>query len=58
MDSLRKSEPVLVIGNFSAKINGKNRKVTLAYSRENEDVKPGVLSSIIRQSGLDRKLFK
>ena len=43
---------------YSAVINGKKRKVTLAYNQGGEDVKQGVLSSIVRQSGLDKKLFR
>ena len=32
--------------------------VILAYSREGDEIKKGTLGSIIRQSGLDKKLFR
>jgi predicted RNA binding protein YcfA (HicA-like mRNA interferase family) len=32
--------------------------VTVACHRFNDDIKPGTLSAMIRQSGLDKKLFR
>lgn len=39
-------------------INGQQRIVTLAYHARNDDVLPKTLGSIIRQSGLPKRLFK
>ena len=38
--------------------SGKRWSVTLSFSQLGEDVKPGTLSSIIRQSGLPRDAFR
>lgn len=42
---------------YKGRIGGKMRSVVVAYHRESADIKPGTLASMIRQSGLDRKLF-
>jgi predicted RNA binding protein YcfA (HicA-like mRNA interferase family) len=34
------------------------RLVVVAFHRESDEIKPGTLASMIRQSGLDKKLFK
>lgn len=39
-------------------INGQRQLVTLAYHSRNDDVLPKTLASIIRQSGLPKRLFK
>ena len=38
--------------------NGKIRLVILSYNHLGEDVKPGTLAGIIRQSGLPKRLFR
>ena len=43
---------------YTAIINGRKRRVTLAYHRINDHVPSGTLGSIIRQSKLDRELFR
>ena len=43
---------------YEADHSGRRWVVILSFSRLGEDVKPGTLSSIIRQSGLDRSLFR
>ncbi len=43
---------------FIGIVNGQRRVVPVPFHGKGKDVKPGVLSSIIRQSGLDRDLFK
>lgn len=43
---------------FKAIINGKFHFVTLANHRKNEQVDKRILAAIIRQSGLDKKLFR
>jgi len=37
---------------------GETRLVTVAYHNINDDVLPGTLSSMIRQSGLPKRLFR
>lgn len=39
-------------------VDGQRRIVTLAFHSRNEDVLPKTLGSIIRQSGLPKRLFK
>ncbi len=39
-------------------VDGQRRIVTLAYHSRNEDVLPKTLGSIIRLSGLPKRLFK
>ena len=43
---------------YTATINGRKQRVTLAYHRINDHVPNGTLKSIIRQSTLDRELFR
>ena len=42
---------------FEGIIGGKRRLVTVS-DKDNQDVKPGTLNSIRRQSGLSRKAFR
>ncbi|MYD30013.1 MAG: addiction module toxin, HicA family [Nitrospira sp. SB0677_bin_15] len=42
---------------FEGYVDGKRRMVTAAYSQPGEDIKPRNLASMIRQSGLPKKLF-
>ena len=39
-------------------VRGKTRMVVVACHREGDDVRPGTLASMIRQSGLDKRLFR
>jgi predicted RNA binding protein YcfA (HicA-like mRNA interferase family) len=39
-------------------VEGSIRVVVVACHRESDDIKPGTLSSMIRQSGLSKKLFR
>ncbi len=39
-------------------VRGKTRMVVVACHREGDDIRPGTLASMIRQSGLDKKLFR
>lgn len=41
-------------GVFGAEV----RLVVVALHRESDEIKPGTLASMIRQSGLDKKLFR
>jgi predicted RNA binding protein YcfA (HicA-like mRNA interferase family) len=43
---------------FEGFIAGKRHVVTIACHSENEDVLPNTLQSIIRQSGLPKRLFR
>jgi len=43
---------------YKGRVGGRTRLVVVAYHREGDDIKPGTLASMIRQSGLDRKLFR
>lgn len=43
---------------YQGTVAGKVQVVVLAFSHLGEDVPPGTLASIIRQSGLPRKLFR
>ena len=43
---------------YQAHHSGKRWSVILSFSRPGEDVKPGTLSAIIRQSGLPRGVFR
>ncbi|MDE2787922.1 MAG: type II toxin-antitoxin system HicA family toxin [Chloroflexota bacterium] len=43
---------------YQAHHSGQRWSVTLSYSQLGEDVKPGTLGSIIRQSGLPRDAFR
>ena len=38
--------------------SGRRWSVTLSYTQPGDDIKPGTLGSIIRQSGLHRKNFR
>ncbi|MCH9000612.1 MAG: type II toxin-antitoxin system HicA family toxin [Proteobacteria bacterium] len=39
-------------------VGGKVRLVSVHYHRGSDDIKPGTLNSMIRQSGLPKKLFR
>jgi predicted RNA binding protein YcfA (HicA-like mRNA interferase family) len=39
-------------------VQGSVRMVVVACHRESDDIKPGTLSSMVRQSGLPKKLFR
>jgi predicted RNA binding protein YcfA (HicA-like mRNA interferase family) len=39
-------------------VEGQSRVVVVACHRESDDIRPGTLSSMIRQSGLPKKLFR
>lgn len=43
---------------FRGEIDGRVRMVPVAYSREGDDIKPGTLASMIRQSGLAKDKFR
>ena len=43
---------------YVAIVNGERRVVSIPFHGKGKDIKPGVLSSIIRQSGLNKDLFK
>ena len=43
---------------YTAIINGRKQRVTLAYHRINDHVPIGTLRAIIRQSTSDRELFR
>ncbi len=39
-------------------VAGRTRVVTVAFHREADDIKKGTLNSMIRQSGLPKRMFK
>lgn len=43
---------------YRGMIDGKTHFVTVACTRESDDIKQGTLSSMIRQSGLLKRLFR
>ena len=43
---------------YEAFIDGQRRIVTVAGHRESDDIRPGTLASMIRQSGLPRQRFR
>ena len=43
---------------YKGVVDGKVQIVTVAGHRGKDSIRPGTLSSIIRQSGLPKKLFK
>jgi predicted RNA binding protein YcfA (HicA-like mRNA interferase family) len=43
---------------YKGQVEGQIRIVSVACHRESDDIKPGTLSSMIRQSGLPKKLFR
>ena len=43
---------------YKGVVAGEIRLVVVACHRESDDIKPGTLSSMIRQSGLSKKLFR
>ena len=43
---------------YKGVVGGKTRIVVVAGHRESDDIRPGVLDSMIRQSGLNKKLFR
>ena len=42
---------------YKGVVAGKVRVVVVAYHRESDEIRPGVLAAMIRQSGLNKKLF-
>ena len=43
---------------YKGVVGGKVRLVVVAYHRESDDIAPGTLASMVRRSGLDKKLFR
>jgi predicted RNA binding protein YcfA (HicA-like mRNA interferase family) len=43
---------------YKGQVEGQIRIVVVACHSENDDIRPGAFSSIIRQSGLPRRLFR
>ena len=43
---------------YKGRIGGGVRLVVVACHSENDDIKPGTLSSMIRQSGLSKRAFR
>lgn len=43
---------------FEGVVNGQVRVVVVAYHRESDDIRPGLLASMIRQSGLSKRTFR
>ncbi len=43
---------------YKGVVGGKTRIVLLAYHSASDDIKPGTLAAMIRQSGLKKKLFR
>lgn len=43
---------------YRGEVNGEIRLVTVAAHRMSDDIKPGTLASMVRQSALPRKLFR
>lgn len=43
---------------YKGVVKGKVQMVQVAVSREGDDIRPGTLASMIRQSGLPKKMFK
>ncbi|MGQ0675965.1 MAG: type II toxin-antitoxin system HicA family toxin [Rhodospirillales bacterium] len=43
---------------YQGMVGGKTRVVVIAYHSEGDDIAPGTLQSMIRQSGLDKRLFR
>ncbi len=43
---------------YKGVVGGRTRIVVVACHRESDDIRPGVFDSMIRQSGLSKKLFR
>ncbi|MSO93436.1 MAG: addiction module toxin, HicA family [Rhodospirillales bacterium] len=43
---------------YKGVVGGQMRLVVVSAHRESDDVKPGTLASIVRQSGLPKRLFR
>jgi predicted RNA binding protein YcfA (HicA-like mRNA interferase family) len=43
---------------YKGQVGGRTRLVVVACHSENDDIKPGTLSSMIRQSGLPTRTFR
>ena len=43
---------------YQGVVDGQMRLAVVSAHRESDDVKPGTLASIIRQSGLPKRLFR
>jgi predicted RNA binding protein YcfA (HicA-like mRNA interferase family) len=45
-------------GVYKRRVGGRTRLVVVACHSENDDVRPGTLASMIRQSGLPKRTFR
>jgi predicted RNA binding protein YcfA (HicA-like mRNA interferase family) len=43
---------------YVGNVDGEVRNVTVAFHNPNEEIKPDTLASMIRQSGLPKRLFR
>jgi predicted RNA binding protein YcfA (HicA-like mRNA interferase family) len=43
---------------YRGNVNGSVQKVTVAFHRKGEEIKPDTLASMIRQTGLPKNLFR
>jgi predicted RNA binding protein YcfA (HicA-like mRNA interferase family) len=43
---------------YKGRVGGRTRLVVVACHSENDDIRPGTLSSMIRQSGLPKTAFR
>ena len=43
---------------YKGRVAGQTRVVVVACHRESDDIRPGTLSSMIRQSGLPKRAFR
>ncbi len=43
---------------YTGTVDGKVRLVSVHFHRGSDDIRPGTLGSMIRQSGLSKKLFR
>ncbi len=53
LDRLRGSHRI-----YKGLVNGRTCSVVVAYHSESSDIQPGMLASMIRQSGLPKKAFR
>ena len=43
---------------YKGSVQGQTQSVTIHFHRGGDDIKPGTLASMIRQSGLPKRLFR
>lgn len=43
---------------YKGRVAGQTHVVVVAFHRESDDIRPGTLSSMIRQSGLPKRAFR